>query len=152
MVSNLNLCGGQCLKGVTCSTVPFYEINIYVCAGQSWRNALSTEVDNVFLSLDSSGETFKAMVLGIPGDSKDCPKRLRTFWKRPCDVIVRWNGTKSSRSRAQGMNINAATLANKCLAGTRRVTPGSPLPRSDMIRGWAAIWVAKDCGVPPSRA
>ena len=41
MVSNLNLCAGQCLKGVTCSTVPFYEINIYVRTGQAWRNALS---------------------------------------------------------------------------------------------------------------
>jgi hypothetical protein len=53
-----------------------------------------------FLSLDDSG-TFKAMVPGIPGDSKDCPKRerdrlIRTYdgqaWKLPCDVIVRSNG------------------------------------------------------------
>ena len=55
---------------------------------------LSTEVDNVFLSLGRDQTAFKAMVLGISAGSKDCPKRLRTWWKLPCDVIVRWNGTK----------------------------------------------------------
>jgi hypothetical protein len=94
MVSNLNLCGGQCLKGVTCTTVPFYEINIYLRTGQEWRNVLSTTTDRDFLSLDNNSGAFRAMVLGISAASKDCPKRLRTWWKRPCDVIVRWNGTK----------------------------------------------------------
>jgi len=32
------------------------------------------------------------MVLGIFG-AEECPK-LGAWWKRPCDVIVRWNGTK----------------------------------------------------------
>jgi hypothetical protein len=96
MVSNLNLCGGQCLKGVTCSTVPFYDISIYVRTGQAWRNILSTTTDKDFLSLDYGGQAFKfkAMVLGISAASNDCPKHLRGWWKRPCDVIVRWNGTK----------------------------------------------------------
>jgi hypothetical protein len=41
------------------------------------------------------------MVVGIPGDSRDCPQRdalVRTYgptaWKRSCDVIVTWNGTR----------------------------------------------------------
>ena len=44
MVSNLALCGGQCLKGAVCSTVGSYDINIYVRTGHAWRNALSTRV------------------------------------------------------------------------------------------------------------
>ena len=71
------------------------------------RNVLSTTASGPeFLSLDlldlnRNPPAFRAMVLGIPGDSKDCPKRrmfIRTYgptaWKRPCDVVVRWNGSK----------------------------------------------------------
>ena len=81
--------------------MPFYEIDIYVRTGQAWRNALSTAVDKDFLSLRLGSWAFKAMVLGIPGDRKDCPKRrtfIRTYgpvaWKQSCDVIVRWNGNR----------------------------------------------------------
>jgi hypothetical protein len=58
---------------------------------------------SIFLSLGLNKDPppFGAMIVGIPGDSKDCPKRntfMRIYgpvaWKRPCDVIVRWNGTK----------------------------------------------------------
>ena len=84
MVSNLHLCGEQCLKTVTCSTVAFYEINIYVRTGDAWRNVLSTTTASEFLSFDYGERAFefKAMVLAIPGSSEDCPKRrmfMRTF-------------------------------------------------------------------------
>jgi hypothetical protein len=105
MVSALHLCGDQCLKGVTCSNHGGSDFDIYVRTGQAWRKALSTKTYGPpFLSLDwwSRDQTaFGAMVLSIPADSKDCPKRrifIRSYdgtaWKLPCDVIVRWNGTK----------------------------------------------------------
>ena len=104
IVSDLHLCGDQCIKGITCSTAGGSSFDIYVRTGNAWRNVLSTTAyGQPFLSLDYGGQAFKfkAMVLAISGASKECPKRrifLRTYgptaWKRPCDVIVRWNGAK----------------------------------------------------------
>jgi hypothetical protein len=66
MVSDQALCDGQCLKGVTCSTVGSYDINIYVRTGQFWRNALSTRVCcDVFLSTDKETPKFNALVLRV---------------------------------------------------------------------------------------
>ena len=102
--SGLRLCGDQCLKGATCSNHGNSSIDIYVWAGQAWRNALSTNIFGPpFLSFDWFGtNAFKAMVLEISGADKECPKRrmfIRAYGsfsagRRPCDVIVRWNGTK----------------------------------------------------------
>jgi hypothetical protein len=97
IVSDLHLCGDQCIKSVTCSTAGGSSFDIYVRTGNAWRNVLSTTASGPeFLSLDlldlnRNPPAFRAMVLGIPGDSKDCPKRrmfIRTYgptaWKRPC--------------------------------------------------------------------
>src|SRR5438552_2962490 len=43
MVDDQALCGGQCLKGATCTNVGSYDLNIYVRTGKSWSNALSTK-------------------------------------------------------------------------------------------------------------
>jgi len=105
MVDNLKLCGGNCYRGANCDNRAGYEMAIYVRSGSTWKTAHADGVrnGNIFLSLDwdSDPPAFRAMVLAIPGDSKDCPKRrmfVRTYgptaWKRPCDVIVRWSGTK----------------------------------------------------------
>jgi hypothetical protein len=103
MVDNLKLCGGNCYKGTNCSTAGS-EMAIYVRSGSTtWKTAHADGVrgyNHIFLSLDWSKDppAFRAMVLGIPGDSKDCPKHMRSFapnaFKKSCDVIVRWNGTK----------------------------------------------------------
>ena len=71
-------------------------MTIYVRSGSTWKTAHKDGVrNNIFLSLDPGDPpVFRAMVLGIYGNSKNCPKRLRHWWKQPCDVIVRWNGTK----------------------------------------------------------
>ena len=102
MVDNLKLCGGNCYKGANCSTAGS-DMAIYVRTGSTtWKTAHADGVrgyNHIFLSLDwSKGPpAFRAMVLGIPGDSKDCPKHIRSFapnaFKKSCDVIVRWNGT-----------------------------------------------------------
>jgi hypothetical protein len=93
MVSNLELCGGQCLKGAVCSTVGSYDINIYVRTGHAWRNALSTRVGAAFLSTDKETHTkFNALVLSVSGaDDKNC--RVQ-FWKQYCDMVVKWDGKK----------------------------------------------------------
>ena len=96
MVDNGRLCGGLCIKGLNCTTGGF-EMTIYVRSGSAWKTAHKDGVRNdIFLSLDYSRDppAFRAMVLGIYGNSENCPKRLRTFWKQSCDVIVRWNGTR----------------------------------------------------------
>ncbi len=93
MVSNLNLCGGQCLKGAVCYTTGFYDINIYVRTGQAWRNAFSTKAGGaVFLSTDKATHTkFNALVLSVSGADKNCPV---PYWKQFCDVVVKWDGKK----------------------------------------------------------
>ena len=93
MVSNLALCGGQCLKGAVCSTVGSYDINIYVRTGHAWRNALSTRVGAAFLSTDKETHTkFNALVLSVSGaDNKHCHV---PFWKQYCDMVVKWYGQK----------------------------------------------------------
>ena len=93
MVSDQALCGGQCLKGATCTTVGSYGLNIYVRTGQSWSNALSTTVSDVFLSTGKEDYTkFKALVLHVSGaDNKHC---LVKWWKQYCDVVVKWDGKK----------------------------------------------------------
>ena len=94
MVSDQALCGGQCLKGATCSTVGGYELKIYVRTGQSWRNALSTTVCcDVFLSTDKETHTkFNALVLSVSGaDNKHCHVPV---WKQYCDMVVKWDGKK----------------------------------------------------------
>jgi hypothetical protein len=106
MVSDLRLCSGSggrwCLRGTTCSNNNGSSFEIYVRTGQALRKALSTVIyDPEFLSFDDNG-TFKAMVLTIRGDDKDCPPKRRMFIRthglRPdharCNVIVRWTGTK----------------------------------------------------------
>lgn len=101
MLSNLKLRGGECYKGANCHTEG-YELAIYVRSGSTLKTAHTNRVRNgdIFLSLDLSKDppAFRAMVLGIPGHSKDCPKRIRSSapsaFKQSCDVIVRWNGTR----------------------------------------------------------
>jgi len=104
IVSDLHLCGDQCIKGATCSTAGGSGFNIYLRTGNAWKNVLSTAAYGPqFLSLDWNKDppVFKVMVVAISGDSKECPRRsmfIRTYgptaWKQPCDVIVRWNRTK----------------------------------------------------------
>jgi hypothetical protein len=93
MVSNLELCGGQCLKGAVCSTVGSYDINIYVRTGHAWRNAFSTKAGGaVFLSTDKVTHTkFNALVLSVSGADKNCPVQ---YWKQFCDMLVKWDGKK----------------------------------------------------------
>jgi hypothetical protein len=106
MVDNFRLCGG-CYKGANCATLGTYYMAIYVRSGRTWKKAHDDAVRSadIFLSADWEQDppAFRAMVLGIPGDSKNCPRPrrnmfMRTYgilaWKRPCDVIVRWNGTR----------------------------------------------------------
>jgi hypothetical protein len=101
MVDDLKLCGGNCYKGANCTTAGSH-MAIYVQSGHSWKIAHADGVrgSGVFLSLDESKDppAFKAMVVGIPRDSNDCPKHLRSSaghaFKEACDVIVRWNGSR----------------------------------------------------------
>jgi hypothetical protein len=88
MVSNLNLCAGQCLKGVTCSTVPFYEINIYVRTGQAWRNALSAG--------------FIFWLLAAPGMLGE---RICELWSSKC---------RRSASKALAMCVPAGCFPRYC--------------------------------------
>jgi hypothetical protein len=102
IVSDLHLCGDQCIKSVTCSTAGGSSFDIYVRTGQRleecpldhglWSGILEPRLTR----LNRNPPAFRAMVLGIPGDSKDCPKRrmfIRTYgstaWKLQCDVIVK---------------------------------------------------------------
>jgi hypothetical protein len=94
MVDDQALCGGQCLKGATCTNVGSYDLNIYVRTGKSWSNALSTKVSRVYLSTDSGDIKFKALVLSVSGaDNKHCHVK---WWKQYCDVVVKWDGKKFS--------------------------------------------------------
>jgi hypothetical protein len=53
IVSDLHLCGDQCIKSVTCSTAGGSSFDIYVRTGNAWRNVLSTTASGPeFLSLD----------------------------------------------------------------------------------------------------
>jgi hypothetical protein len=91
MVSDLKLCG-ECYKSANCHTGG-YEMAIYVRSGRTWRKAHEDGVRSggIFLSLDWNRDppAFRAMVVGIPGDSRDCPQRdafVRAYgptaWKR----------------------------------------------------------------------
>ena len=95
MVSDLELCGGQCLRGGggNCSNHGGYFITIYIRSKNAWREALSTNaVGGSLLSADWSKDpaAFKAIVLSILGGNKGCPSRP----KQECHVIVKWDGTK----------------------------------------------------------
>jgi hypothetical protein len=105
MVSDLELCDGQCHTGANCSNRGSYGIAIYVRSiNGTWRKALSTDARrSVFLSTDNN--KFKALVLSVAGGNKDCPTRDAMYregketyvfpaWKQSCDAVVRWNGTK----------------------------------------------------------
>jgi hypothetical protein len=95
MVSDQALCGDQCLTGATCSNdVGTYGLNIYVRTDHAWSNALSTMVFGpVFLSTDKEDYTkFKTLVLHVSGaDNKHCQVK---WWKRHCDIVVKWDGKK----------------------------------------------------------
>src|SRR4029077_10814615 len=78
----------------------------------------------------------RAMVLGIPGDSKDCPKRrmfIRTYgptaWKRPCDVVVRWNGTKFTYEALIGKIIFGVPSFRLAVIYEISFAPLFPLPK-----------------------
>jgi hypothetical protein len=109
MVSDLKLCGGGCYKGITCDTGGRHMLAIYVRSGSTWNTAYEDQNGDIFLSFDASKypPAFRAMVLGIPGDGKDCPKRqhdmlMRTYgpstWKQSCDVIVKAKENDCPRS------------------------------------------------------
>jgi hypothetical protein len=94
MVDDPALCGGQCVKGATCTTVGSYGLNIYVRTDHGWSNALSTMAGGpVFLSTDKEDyTTFKALVLHVSGaDNKRCQVK---WWKQYCDMVVKWDGKK----------------------------------------------------------
>jgi hypothetical protein len=93
MVSDQALCGGQCVKGATCTTVSSYGLNIYVRTDHAWSNALSTMVGGpVFLSTDKDHTKFKTLVLHVSGaDNKHCQVK---WWKQYCDIVVKWDGKK----------------------------------------------------------
>jgi hypothetical protein len=84
MVNYLDVCGGNEVKYVNCSTWGSYYVAIYVRSGTVWREVLLEPVVNVFLSIDEDNNKFKAAVLRIRKD-KVTPNR---------DVVVKWNGTK----------------------------------------------------------
>jgi hypothetical protein len=107
MVSDLELCGGQCLRGANSSNRGTYSVTIYIRSKNAWRKALSTDVvGSVFLSTDwLNNNKFTAMVLSVPAGNKDCPTRdllvregrdsyVLPAWKQSCDAVVKWNGTK----------------------------------------------------------
>jgi hypothetical protein len=92
MVSNHELCGRQCIKGATCSTVGSYDINIYVRTGHAWRNALSTRAaGDVFLSTVGENNKLNALVLSVSGVDKNCHVQN---WKEFCDMVIKWDGKK----------------------------------------------------------
>jgi hypothetical protein len=96
MVSHLELCGGQCLRGANCTpTTGGYSVAIYIRSRNAWKEAFSTSaIGSVFPSIN--GDSFKALVLNIFTGDKNCPTydNRGGFWKRPCAVVVKWNGTK----------------------------------------------------------
>ncbi len=107
MVSDLELCGGQCLRGANSSNRGAYSVTIYIRSKNAWRKALSTDVvGSVFLSTDwLNNNKFTAMVLSVPAGNKDCPTRdvsvregrdtyVFPAWKQSCDAVVKWDGTK----------------------------------------------------------
>jgi hypothetical protein len=107
MVSDLELCGGQCLRGANSSNRGAYSVTIYIRSKNAWRKALSTDVaGSVFLSTDwLNNNKFTAMVLSVPGGNKDCPTRdvsvregrdsyVLPAWKQSCDAVVKWDGKK----------------------------------------------------------
>jgi hypothetical protein len=106
MINNLEICGGECLRGANCSNRGSYEVAIYVRSGHAWRKALSTEaVGRVFLSTDTNNK-FTALVLSVFSGNKDCPTHdvlvregkerygVVPAWKQSCDAVVRWDGIK----------------------------------------------------------
>jgi hypothetical protein len=109
MVNDLELCGGECLRGTNCSNRNSYKITIYVHSGKAWKKVLSTNaVGMVFLSIDMNWKEdvplgrFKALVLSVFSGNKDCPThdvpvgegRVFSAWRQACDAVVRWDGTK----------------------------------------------------------
>ena len=92
MVNNLKLCGGECYKGANCHTAGD-EMAIYIRSGSTWKTAHADGVRNgdIFLSLDWSKDppAFRAMGLGIPGDSKNCPKCIRSSAPSAFEAVVR---------------------------------------------------------------
>ena len=107
MVSDLELCGGQCLRGANSSNRGAYSVTIYIRSKNAWRKALSTDVaGSVYLSTDwLNNNKFTAMVLSVPGGNKDCPTRdvsvregkdsyVLPAWKQSCDAVVKWDGKK----------------------------------------------------------
>ena len=112
--AHLELCGGQCIRGINCTNRGSYNVAIYVRSGNAWRKALSTEATGrVFLSttdytvntdgtvISDGGEEFKALVLNVFLGSEECPIEVRKVhwskvvnWKLPCTAVVGWNGTK----------------------------------------------------------
>ena len=95
MVSDLELCGGQCLRGPNCTpTTGGYSVAIYIRSRNTWREAFSTSaIGSVFLSVNDN-DSFKALVLNIFSGDKNCPTYDNCYWKWPCAVVVKWNGTK----------------------------------------------------------
>jgi hypothetical protein len=102
MVNDGDICGGERIKAANCHTGGC-DVTVYVRSGNTWRKALSGRGDT-FLSLDYSRDppAFKAAVLTLYGDSRDCPIRdanMRAYgptaWKHgQCDVIAKWDGTR----------------------------------------------------------
>ena len=71
-----------------------YSVAIYIRSRNTWREAFSTSaIGSVFLSVNDN-DSFKALVLNIFSGDKNCPTYDNCYWKWPCAVVVKWNGTK----------------------------------------------------------
>lgn len=108
LISDVEICGGKCLRGANCTNRNSYGVAIYIRAKTgSWRKALSTDaVGNIFLSTDwLHGDRFKVLILSVFSGNKDCPTRdvsvregnesyVMPAWKQSCDAVIKWDGTK----------------------------------------------------------
>ncbi len=131
MVNDLELCGGQCLRGANCSNRGSYQVAIYVRSGRAWRKALDTEaVEKVFLRTDELKQppAFEALVLNVFGGNKDCPTHDASVQedgesfvfpagKQSCAAVVKWDGTKFTYRPLTLIGARAADKAEFIFSG-----------------------------------
>ena len=83
MVSDLELCGGQCLRGANCSNPGSYYIAIYVRSGKAWRKASRPRPPGGFFLSRGDNDKFKVPVLNVFSGNKDCSTHDIPYTKKP---------------------------------------------------------------------
>ena len=107
MVSDLELCGGQCLRGANCSNRGSSRRHHLPALRESLEEGPLDRRDRNRIFEHRLGEKniFTALVLSVFGGNKDCPTRdiplgegkesyVFPAWKQSCAAVVKWNGTK----------------------------------------------------------